>query len=142
MEPNFHTGDYLIVDELSYRFVDPKRGDVIVFQFPQNPSQKYIKRIIGLPGETIEVKDGKVITYNQDNAVVLEENTYLPESIQTNGNTKVSLKENEYFVLGDNRNVSSDSRAWWVLKEHFIVGRTFVRLLPISDISAIKTPTY
>lgn len=142
MEPNFHTGDYLIVDELSYRFIDPKRGDVIVFQFPQNPSQKYIKRIIGLPGEMVEVKDGKVITYNQDNAVVLEENTYLPESIQTNGDTKVLLKENEYFVLGDNRNVSSDSRAWGVLKEHYIVGKTFVRLLPISSISVIKTPTY
>lgn len=142
MEPSFHTGDYLIVDELSYRFTDPKRGDVIVFQFPQNPSQKYIKRIIGLPGEMVEVKDGKVIMYNQGTAVVLEESAYLAELTQTNGSTKVSLKENEYFVLGDNRAVSSDSRSWGVLEEQFVVGKALVRLLPLSDISLLKVSTY
>ena len=117
MEPNFHSGDYLIVDELSYRFREPSRGEVVVFQFPLNPSQRYIKRIIGLPGETVEVKDGKVIVYDSNEAVVLNEQTYLPLSNETPGNSKISLKENEYFVLGDNREFSSDSRVWGVLEE-------------------------
>lgn len=142
MEPNLHSGDYLIVDELSYRFREPSRGEVVVFQFPLSPSQRYIKRIIGLPGETVEVKDGKVIVYDANKAVVLNEQTYLPLSRQTPGNSKVSLKENEYFVLGDNREFSSDSRAWGILKEQYIIGRALVRLLPLTAIAAVKAPTY
>lgn len=142
MEPNFHSGDYLIVDELSYRFREPLRGEVIVFQFPLNPSQRYIKRIIGLPGETVEVQDGKVVVYDSNEAVVLNEQTYLLKATQTQGDSKVVLKEDEYFVLGDNRQFSSDSRSWGILKEQYIIGRALVRLLPITAIAAVKAPAY
>ena len=124
MVPNFHNGDYLIVDELSYRFRSPERGEVIVLKFPYDPSQRFIKRIVGLPGETIEIKDGKVVVYHLDSqeVFVLDESTYVG-SLQTPGSVKVQLKEREYFVLGDNREFSSDSRSWGPLQTKYIVGR-------------------
>ena len=111
MHPSFGDKDYLIIDELSYRFDNPQRGEVIVFRFPQDPSQYYIKRIIGMPEETVEVKDGKVFIYNKDNPLGKElRERYLEES--TSGDMKIKLDDNEYFVLGDNRDASSDSRRW------------------------------
>lgn len=131
MEPAFENGDYLIVDEISYRFRDPQRGEVIVFKYPQNPSQRYIKRIIGLPGETIEIKDGKVSIYQENsNPLVLDESSYLPSWAETQGNVRISLNENEYFVLGDNRAFSSDSRSWGGVSRDYLIGRVWVRLFP------------
>src|SRR3989344_268018 len=104
MEDNFHDGDYLLIDEISYRFNEPSRGDVIVFRYPENPSQYFIKRIIGLPGETVEVKNDKVTIYNGEfpKGLTLEED-YLSQSQQTLGSINDKLGEDEYFVMGDNR---------------------------------------
>ena len=136
MEPNYHTGDYLIVDQLSYRFREPLRGEVIVLKFPLDSSQRFIKRIVGLPGETVEVKDGKVVIYGAEGdertALVLDESIYLPLNLQTPGDVRIDLKEEEYFVMGDNRPFSSDSRKWGVLEEDLIIGRVFFSVFSLE----------
>jgi signal peptidase I len=163
MEPNFHDGEYLIVNEFSYHFSKPKRGDVVIFKHPepactsfvesnyinriffQGPCQNYIKRIIGLPGDTVVVKDGKVTVKSPENpeGKVLDEE-YILENIPTLGNQTVTVGENEYYVIGDNRNpnASSDSREWGVLPRSHIVGKGFLILLPVDKIGTIKTPKY
>jgi len=141
MEPNFHNWDYLIVDEISYRWRSPERGEVIVFKYPRDASQRYIKRIIGLPGETIEVNDGKVTVLRGSEKVALDESDYLSVS-DTPGSVTVTLEANEYFVLGDNRLASSDSRVWGVLPRRNIVGRAFLRAFPVRRIRHFKTPNF
>ncbi|MBU4350722.1 signal peptidase I [Candidatus Parcubacteria bacterium] len=136
MEPNFYQGNYLIIDEISYRFREPARGEIIVFKYPYNPSERYIKRIIGLPGETVEIKDEQVFIFSQDGQkTVLEESVYLPETDITFGNLRLALAEGEYFVMGDNRLSSSDSRSWGVLPRKNIIGKVLFRLLPFNGIS-------
>ena len=132
MEPNFENGDYLIIDEISYRFNQPQRGDVIVFKYPNNPKQYYIKRIIGLPGEIITISDEKIVIKNKANpdGFALEED-YL-SGVETNGNISATLGFDEYYVLGDNRGASSDSRMWGALKEEFVVGRALLRAYPFD----------
>lgn len=143
MEPNFETGDYLIIDELSYRTRDPQRGEVVVFKYPNNPSQRYIKRIIGLPGETVRVKDGKVFIAGLDRQeILLDESSYLPGNIFTPGSVNLSLKDNEFFVLGDNRIASSDSRAWGILPKPNIIGRAVVRAWPFAALAKFGAPSY
>jgi len=142
MEPSFEDGDYLIIDELSYKLRDPARGEVIVFKYPNDPSQRYIKRIIGLPGETIEIQNGKVAIYSEGAGTVLKESEYLPESTFTNGDLRITLTENEYFVMGDNRSASSDSRRWGTLPENFIIGQVFLRAWPVSASAKISAPLY
>ena len=137
MNPNFAHGDYLIVDEISYRFGDPVRGDVIVFKYPRDTSQKYIKRIVGLPGETVEVRDDAVFV----NGTEVEE-VYIPENISTEGIDEKTLGEGEFYVLGDNRKYSSDSRKWGVLKENFIIGKAAIRVFPFNNIGSLPTPIY
>lgn len=142
MEPNFETGDYLIVDELSYRLREPKRGEVIVFKYPQNPTQRYIKRIIGLPGEVVEIEDGKVIVYRDGRPQTLNEKSYLPYMPSTSGKISLTLEKDEYFVLGDNRPVSYDSRRWGPLPRKDIVGRVFLRVWPFSVWATASLPPY
>ena len=139
MEPNFEDGDYLLVDELSYRFSSPERGDVIIFRYPNDPSQFFIKRIIGLPSETVEIKDNAVKIYNKDipEGFVLDE-SYLASEQKTLGNTVVRIDDNEYFVLGDNRLQSSDSRRWGMVNKSLITGRAFLRPWPLTK--DIKIP--
>jgi len=134
MEPNFETGDYLIIDEISYRFREPQRGEVVVFKYPQNPSQRYIKRIIGLPGETVDIADGKLTVYKDGVALELDEAGYLtPEELAgMPGKTHIVLDEDEYFVMGDNRPVSYDSRRWGPLPKENIIGRVLVRAWPFA----------
>ncbi len=134
MEPNFSSGEYLIVSEIEYRLQEPERGDVIVFKYPKNPKEYYIKRIVGLPGEKIEIKGGKIAIFNAQhpNGIVLEEE-YLPNGRITRGDIKEELGEDEYFVLGDNRGASSDSRMWGTLQEEMIVGRAWIRAYPFSE---------
>ncbi len=137
MEPNYHSADYLIVDEVSYRLQAPKRGDVIVFKYPRDPAYKYIKRIIGLPGETIEIVDAQIFITTAGVTQKLVESAYLSEDLinewfKNNTMDAITLGQNEYFVLGDNRNNSSDSRIWGVLPISNIVGKTFVRLSPFE----------
>ncbi len=143
MEMNFHDGDYLLIDEISYRFGEPERGDVIVFRFPDEPSQFYIKRIIGLPGETVEVKNNQVKVYNSEfkTGQVLGE-YYLSSGQQTLGNTTAQLKDGEYYVMGDNRLQSSDSRRWGPVPKNLITGKAFVRLWPFTKIMKVEAVTY
>ncbi|MBA7596484.1 Signal peptidase IB [subsurface metagenome] len=141
MEPNFRNGDYLIIDELTYQFRAPRRGEVVVFKYPQDPSQRYIKRIIGLPGETIKIQEGKVFIYQDEEIQALEEE-YLSQLTQTPGSLQITLDRNEYFVLGDNRSVSADSRRWGALPEESIVGRVFLRAWPLTALAKIEAPNY
>ena len=141
MEPNFFNSDYLIVDEITYRFRDPQRGEVIVFKYPQSPAQRYIKRIIGLPGETVIIENGQITIINGNEKFILDESGYLPDSY-TSGEIKASLSENEYFVLGDNRAFSSDSRRWGSLSEEFIVGKVYLRAWPFTALAKIEAPAY
>lgn len=144
MEPSYKDGDYLIVDELSYRFTNPKRGDVIVFRFPRDPHQFFIKRIIGLPEETIEIKDNKIIIYNQSHPLgfILDESEYLSPNQKTKGYLKIKLDDNEYFVMGDNRLQSSDSRRWGPLNKTYIIGKTFIRAWPFNRVARFTPVPY
>lgn len=138
MEPNFHNGEYLIVDELSYQFRAPERGEVIVFRFPLNPKEFFIKRIIGLPGETVEIKNGAVLVRLQGEKEILKLNEdYIPKFFETGPDVLRALKEGEYFVMGDNRSRSSDSRMWGALQKDKMMGRAFIRLWPIAKAGII-----
>ncbi len=131
MSPTFETGQYLIIDQLSYRFDSPHRGDVVVFKYPNDPSKYFIKRIIGLPGETVEVRGNQVIikdTVAGTERVLTE--PYLPKTSGGFGNVTERLDPDEYYVMGDNRDQSSDSRQWGPVRDRYIVGRALVRLLP------------
>ena len=143
MEPNFENGDYLLVDEISYRFRPPERGEVVVFRYPFDPSQFFIKRIIGLPNETIEIRNDKVKIFDSSHpdGVVLEEG-YLASLEETQGDMVVRLKDGEYFVMGDNRLQSSDSRRWGTLDKKFITGRALIRLWPLGHITTIPEVNY
>ncbi len=135
MYPTFHHGDYLIIDKLSYRLDEPKRFDVIVFHPPAPANKKtyYIKRVIGLPGETVKIENNQLTVINEENpeGFRIDENY---RSSESEINRIITLKEDEYFVMGDNRSVSSDSRSWGALPRENISGRAFVRLFPIGDI--------
>lgn len=133
MEPNFFDHEYLIIDELSYRFREPGRGEIVVFHYPNDPKQFFIKRVIGLPGETVEVAEGKVKIYNDGhpNGVVLDESPYLDQDFTAASQT-VTLKSNEFYLLGDNRSSSLDSRFFGPVDEKYIVGRVWVRGYPID----------
>lgn len=128
MVPTFEDGDYLIVDEISYRFEEPKRGEVVVFRYPKNPSKYFIKRIIGLPGETLALKGGNVSIWKDGKKVTDLEEPYVKND--SGGDGTYVLKDDEYFVMGDNRPSSSDSRVWGVLPRENIVGRAWLRLFP------------
>ncbi|MDE2071141.1 MAG: signal peptidase I [Patescibacteria group bacterium] len=134
MEPTFKDGQYLIIDELTYHFEVPQRGDVIVFRYPRNPSQFFIKRIIGLPNETVTISGGAISVKEASGQNVVLDESYVVN--QGNGSDATyTLGGDEYFVLGDNRPASSDSRVWGPLPRTNIVGRVFVRLLPITSVS-------
>ncbi len=133
MEPNFHDYDYIIVDEISYRLGSPHRGDVIIFYNPQDTSKRLIKRVVGLPGETIKVLDGQIFIKNDDEDFsILNESKYLPFETKTAGHLEITLDDNQYFVCGDNRNVSLDSRSFGPLKKDLIIGRSVFRLWPLN----------
>jgi signal peptidase I len=145
MEPNFEDKQYLIVNELGYKtteignaftvkpFKELQRGDVVVFRYPKNPSIFYIKRIIGLPGEKIEIKEDKVKIFNSENpnGFVLDESKYLSSSVTTTGEVNLTLG-GEYFVMGDNRQYSSDSRSWGPVPEVDVMGKVVLRAWPVS----------
>lgn len=143
MENNFFDHEYLIIDEVSYRLHTPNRGDVIVFKYPNDPSEYFLKRVIGLPGETITVKNGQVIVVNKDfpNGIVLNEK-YLHPGLNTPGNVTAAMKDGQYFVMGDNRPASWDSRGFGPIGESAIVGRVWVRGWPFDRAQAFSTPNY
>ena len=137
METTFSTGQYLIVDQLTYHFEEPERGDVIIFRYPKDPSKFFIKRIIGLPGDTLSINGHEVTITNAEHpdGTTLDE-SYI-QDVRPLGNLTETLGEGEYFVMGDNRDASSDSRAWGVLQRDKIVGRAFLRLFPLSEVGVL-----
>ena len=141
MSPNFTTGDYLIVDEISYRFSSPQRGDVIVFNFPKDMSERFIKRVIGLPGETVNIKNGQVQIIADGKTTTLDEK-YLPADLKTVPDSSTTLKADQYFVMGDNRTYSYDSRAWGIVPKANIIGKAFLRIFPVAALSQIPHPAY
>ncbi len=140
MEPTFDNGQYLIVDELSYHLGDPKRGDVVIFRYPKDPSQFFIKRIIGLPGEQVVIENDRVLITGSDGTTTTLEEPYVIHT-GNGGNQSIALRDEEYFVMGDNRPESSDSRTWGALPRSNIVGRALVRLLPINQIGIFPGST-
>lgn len=131
MEPNFHDYQYLIIDELTYRFNEPQRGQVVVMRDPSDNSKYFIKRIVGLPGDTILIQDGDVYL----NGSVFDESAYLDASVETfanSGNAEIQLGDDDYFVMGDNRPASYDSRRFGAVKKHEFVGRVWVRAWPFT----------
>lgn len=131
MYPTFDNGEYLIVDELTYRFEDPKRGDVIVLRYPNDPSKDFIKRVVGLPGESVYIGADRVEIGSPDGTRMTVPEPYVVNH-GNGGSQSVTLGTDEYFVLGDNRPASSDSRSWGILPRENIIGRALLRLLPFS----------
>lgn len=143
MAPNFHDGDYLLVDELTYRVRVPSRGEVAVFHYPNDESTFFIKRIIGLPGERITIVDGviKITNKTHPDGLLIEED-YLSAGTEVNGVYDVLLGEKEYFLLGDNRSYSFDSRSWGPLRSEEIVGVVRLRLWPPKNVTVFAAPQY
>ncbi len=152
MEPNYHSGEYLIINEIGYKEVrigdfilkrstrEFRRGDTVVFRFPQRPGTFFIKRVVALPGERITVRGGVVTIYNElhPEGMVLEE-PYLSESARvTTDDVSYTVGEDEYFVMGDNRNHSYDSRAWGPLPKRYVMGKAVVRLYPVTRAGAVN----
>lgn len=146
MAPNFSSGDYILIDELSLRFREIERGEVIVFKSPMDLSTYFIKRVIGLPGERVLINDNKITIFSENypDGLTLKE-PYLPyqtKTINFGKNIDVKLGNDEYFVLGDNRQYSYDSRAWGPVKKENIIGIARVRLWPIKAFSVFAAPRY
>ena len=135
MQPNFATGQFLVVSRVNYLLTDPQRGDVVVFHFPGDPSQDYIKRVIGLPGDTVEIRDTMIYV----NGNILAE-PYINEPCNVNicPNESWTLGQDQFFMMGDNRNHSSDSRAFGPVARHFIVGKALIRYWPPQDWGIIQ----
>lgn len=134
MLPTFHTGEYLIVDQLTYHFSKPQRGDVVIFRYPNNQNRFFIKRVIGMPGETITIDGTDITIVNDDNPGgfnLIEPHIMFQK--EEGDNLTQTLADDEYFVMGDNRLASLDSRVWGALPENLIVGRAYFRLLPINQ---------
>lgn len=144
MLPNYHNHDYLIIDRFSYLNGEPSRGDVIVLRYPKDPSQFYIKRVIGLPGESVKVSQGYVTIFNKEHPEGFRlKEPYLNNQAETLGKSDTTvLGSEEYFVLGDNRTASSDSRVWGILPSSDIVGKVWARVFPFSNSGLVKTPSY
>lgn len=142
MEPNFFDHEYLIINEIGYRFEEPDRGDIVVFRYPRDPRQYFIKRIIGLPGETVSVENGEVSILNPEHpeGFVIEE-SYL-KGASTPGSKETVLGHDEYFVLGDNRDASLDSRNFGPVPRRLIVGKAWFRGWPFDRITIFDTPQY
>ena len=133
MDPTFRSGDYLIVDQISYKFEEPERGSPVIFKYPNDRTKYFIKRIIGLPHETVVIQGEEVIIKNSEHPEGFSiDEPYI--EFKKSDNITVNLEEGEYFVMGDNRLGSSDSRAWGPLTEKDIVGRPLLRLFPINKV--------
>lgn len=143
MVPNFQHRDYLIVQKLSYRFGDVQRGDVVILRYPKDPKQYFVKRVIGLPGEQVGIVGGEVkITNKEHPEGFLLDEPYLEEGVSSGNPQFTILEDDQYFVMGDNRGQSSDSRAWGTLPGEMIVGKAWLRVLPFSNAGMIPHERY
>ena len=132
MVPTFYPNDYVVIDELTYELHKPQRGDIIIFHYPLDPSIYFIKRLIGLPGDTVMVDNGSVFVQSGTSTQRLLTEPYLEAGVPKIETGTTTLGPDEYFVLGDNRNSSFDSRVWGPVPGRYIVGRAFVRLFPFT----------
>lgn len=142
MFPNFEDKEYVLTDLISYHFQKPKLGDVVVFQAPKDTDKDFIKRIIGVPGDMVSIRNGGIYLNNQK----LDENQYLKDAVRTYGGSflgegqTVTVPEDEYFVVGDNRSYSSDSREWGFVKQNLIIGKSLFVYWPPNRMHLIKNP--
>lgn len=137
MEQTFHNGEYLIVDQVSYHLHNPERGDVVIFRYPKDPSKFFIKRIIGVPGDTVSIEGSTVTITNEAHPTGFELNEPYIKSMRPGVTIIEKLGDREYFVMGDNRDESSDSRVWGVLQEERIIGKAFLRLFPPQNFDVL-----
>ena len=129
MEPNYRNSEWIIVEKLAYKFANVRRGDIIVFQPPISSTKPFIKRIIGLPGETVEIKDGAVDIQKADGSIITLQEPYIKEPFSSTY-TSIVIPPNEYFVMGDNRNHSIDSRYGWLVSGDKIIGKAWISIWP------------
>ncbi|MFA7287077.1 MAG: signal peptidase I [Patescibacteria group bacterium] len=132
MEPTFLDNEYLLIDEITYQFSSPSRGQVVVFRYPRDPSQFFIKRVVGLPGETVHIEDGTVSVTNKTGQTEALAESYLAAFQVTTGTYDITVPESHYFLLGDNRTASLDSRFFGPVSEKYIIGRVWLRAWPFS----------
>jgi len=138
MEPNLHSGEYIIVNRWQYNFGKPERGDAVVLRFPGDPeNKKYIKRIIGLPGEKVEIAGGIVYINNRE---LVE--SYIPDYIITEPDLSRQLTGDDYFLMGDNRENSSDSRTWGICPGRDLIGKAWLVLYPFSYKGLVPVVSY
>ena len=144
MEPTYNDHEYLIINEIAYRLREPERGEVVVFRYPNDPSQFFIKRVVGLPGETVVVGKGrvKILSAARSEGYYLDESDYLASGTYVAGDRRVTLGQNEFYVLGDNRGSSLDSRVFGPVPRKNIVGRVWLRGWPLEKAAVFKLPTY
>jgi signal peptidase I len=138
MLPNFHDGEYILTDKISYRLKEPQRGDVVVFRAPRNEEYDYIKRIVGLPSDTLKIKNGKIFVNNTpfNESYLSSDHITLPGKFYKEGET-FAIPKDQYFVLGDNRSHSSDSREWGLVPKENIVGKAWLRYWPTNRFGVI-----
>ncbi len=136
MEPTFYSNQYVLVDEITYKFREPQRGEIVVFRNPRNESEFYIKRIIGLPGEVVTVTDNEVDINGKklNESYITVKNGMMQKDF--------TLKTSEYFVMGDNRPQSFDSRGWGPLDKKEIIGMVRLRFLPFKNLTFFEDPSY
>lgn len=141
MQPNFENGDYLLVDELAYRFREPIRGESVVFKYPQDHKVYYIKRIIGLPEERVVISGGTVTVYPVGGEKKVLDEPYIA-GMSVPKNVDITLQKNQYFVMGDNRDFSYDSRSWGPVSSDELIGIVRFRLWPLDKIATFKAAVY
>lgn len=148
MEPTFHNREYLMVEKLNFALHKPNRGDIVVFRYPVDPRLNYVKRIVGLPGDRMEISGGKVTIFNNNNpsGMSLSE-SYIPTTVQTKvtGDTIKHtwvVDAKSYFVLGDNREHSDDSRSWGLVPEQNIIGKVWITVYPFDNFGLVHHANY
>lgn len=148
MLPNYVDKEYLLAEKLDYFIGSPKRGDVVIFRYPNNPSTNFIKRVIGLPGETVQIENSVITIVNtaHPSGISLDEAAYLSSDVKTltdtRGKFSKTLGPDEYFVMGDNREHSSDSREWGILPRTNIIGRAWLTLKPLNRLGIQSRVSY
>ncbi len=142
MHPTYKNGEFLMANKISYKFSEPQRGDVVIFKY--SDTQDFIKRIIGIPGDKVMIKDGKIYINDE----LLDESNYLADTVISNGGSyihegqTITVNEDQYFVCGDNRTNSSDSREFGPVDESKIKGKAWIVFFPFNEFRLVQHETY